>query len=159
MAVLSTIGIASFVGYSQAQTLQQATNDVTTVLNTAKSNAISQVKPIISNSTCLQGVLNGYQVVLGNQIVSGKSTASYTLYAVCNGAPDQLSKITKQLNGVSFDSTTFVSPATTATITFLVLTGGVTSTGVVGANGTSIILDGVNNTQKTITVTQGGLIQ
>jgi prepilin-type N-terminal cleavage/methylation domain-containing protein len=161
MAVLSTIGIASFVSYSQAQTLQQAVNDVNITLNTAKSDAIAQVKPNGVTSTCpTPGVLNGYQVVLRNQVVSGKTTGVYILDAVCNGSPDLNSMVTNQLHNVSFDSSTFVAPATSMTITFLVLTGGVNSTGVVDSNGnTNIVLDGVNSTQKTITVTPGGLIE
>ena len=152
MAVLSTIGIASFVSYSHSQTLQQAVNDLVVTLNTAKSNATAQVKPDSLTSNCVSGVLNGYQVVLS----AATTPNSYTLDAVCGGAPDPdpASKVTTKLPiGVSFDSSMFAPSTNTMTITFGVLTGGVTGNG-------DIVLDGVGvTTKKTITVTPGGLIE
>ena len=49
IAILSTIGLASFVNYSKAQILQGSANDIISTLNTAKSKAASQIKP----NTCL----------------------------------------------------------------------------------------------------------
>lgn len=148
IAVLSTIGVAAFLNYSRSQTLQQATNDLITTLNVAKSKAIAQIKP--NDARCLPDkVLSGYKVVL--------NTGQYTLYAVCgNGvnvpippATDTTPITAKLPKGVSFDS----SMTLPMTITFGVLTGGVVGSG-------SIILDGVGvTTGKTITITKGGLIE
>jgi prepilin-type N-terminal cleavage/methylation domain-containing protein len=137
MAVLGTVGIASFVSYSRSQSLQQATNDLLTTLNTAKADAVSQIKP----ADCQNKTLNGYQVVLLN-------TTSYQLQAICNGSLETTPPSPTPLpTGVSFSS------ITPMTIRFDVLTGGVTGYGqitIIGASGTS---------PKTITVTAGGVIQ
>lgn len=147
IAVLSTIGVAAFLDYSRSQTLQQATNDLITTINAAKSKAIAQIKP--NDARCLPDkVLSGYKVVL--------NTGQYTLYAVCGGfnvpippATDATPITTKLPKGVSFDS----SMTLPMTITFGVLTGGVVGSG-------SIILDGIGvTTGKTITITPGGLIK
>jgi hypothetical protein len=165
MAVLSTIGVAAFLNYTRGQSLQQATNDLTSTLNTAKADAVSQIKP--NDPNCLpltqeEKMLSGYRVILSKMTTPN----SYTLYAVCNGVnvpvpPPPATATIPLPKGVSFDSSTFVSPATTMTITFFVLTGGVASNGVVDATGnTTIVLDGyTGTTPKTITVTSGGLIE
>lgn len=62
LAVISTIGIVAFVNYSQIQALNGGAYDVTTILQTAKSRAQSQVKP--STGFCSTQPLYGYQVVL-----------------------------------------------------------------------------------------------
>jgi prepilin-type N-terminal cleavage/methylation domain-containing protein len=166
MAVLSTIGVAAFLNYTRGQSLQQATNDLVSTLNTAKADAVSQIKP--NDPNCLpltqqEKVLSGYKVILSKATTPN----SYTLYAVCDGVNVPVPPATATIptvklpNGVSFDSSTFVSPATTMTITFFVLTGGVASNGVIDATGnTTIVLDGyTGTTPKTITVTSGGLIE
>ena len=43
IAILSTIGVASYTSYARQQLLQGAVNDLSAVLNTAKSKASSQV--------------------------------------------------------------------------------------------------------------------
>src|SRR3990167_1262351 len=62
IAVLSTIGIASFVSYSRSQALTQATNDLATTLTVARSRAQAQVKP--STGVCQNSPLLRYDVRL-----------------------------------------------------------------------------------------------
>src|SRR5260221_9581049 len=57
-AILSMIGIASFVAFSQSQNMTNAILDLKTMLLTARSNALSQVKP----SVCGVQQLQGFQV-------------------------------------------------------------------------------------------------
>ena len=136
MAALSTIGIVAFGDYSRAQTLQQATNNLITTLNTAKAKAAAQVKP----DDCINPIktLNGYTVAL--------TANSYQLQAICNGLAETVST-TPLPHVVSIDS------ASTMTVTFSVLTGVVTGSG-------NIIIDGeTGTTPKTIMVTAGGLIE
>src|ERR1035437_9152423 len=145
MAVLSTIGVAAFVNYSRAQTLQQATNDLITTLNTAKAKAVSQIKPDDCLPPANQKILSGYKIVLDG------TTRAYTLYAVCDGVdyPATSTIPTAKLpKGVEFGSSMILP----MTITFPVLTGGVVGSG-------SIILDGAGGTSKTITVTSEGIIK
>jgi prepilin-type N-terminal cleavage/methylation domain-containing protein len=139
MAVLGTVGIASFVSYSRSQALQQVTSDLITTINTAKANAVSQTKP----DSCQNKSLNGYRVYL--------VLDSYKLQAICNGSvsvPD-ISSTSMPTNGVKFDPTMTLP----MTITFSVISGGVTGAG-------TIILDGPTvGSKKTITVSAGGVIQ
>ncbi len=136
MAVLSTIGVASFVTYSRTQTLQQAANDLVTTLNTAKAKAVSQTAP--DDCVAVSRGLNAYRV----QIL----TSSYRLEAVCGGISYPITTISLP-NGVSFD------PSTTITaVSFKILTGGISGSGI-------IVLAATGVPNKTITVTSGGLIQ
>ncbi len=142
IAVLSTIGVASFVSYSRAQTLKQATNDFITVLNTAKSRASAQVKP---SSQCLSSrVLQGYSVTVN---ISGRA---YSLNIICSGVTTVLSTLTLP-TGVTFNSATATPPTTTTNIVFSVLTGGVTGTG-------DVVLNAYGAT-KTVTINSVGGIQ
>lgn len=136
MAVLSTVGVASFVTYSRVQTLQQATNDLITTLNTAKAKAVSQTAP--EDCVAVSRGLNAYQV----QILAN----SYRLQAICSGISYPIST-TSLPNGVSFDPSTTIS-----TVSFEILTGGVNGSG-------TIVLTATGVSNKTITVTSGGLIQ
>src|ERR1035437_215517 len=86
MAVLSTIGVVSFVSYSRTQTLQQAVNDLVTALGTAKSMSVSQattssVKNISLKCSSGQS-FGGY----GITTTTATSPDSYTLYIMCSGA-------------------------------------------------------------------------
>jgi len=72
IGILTTLGIASYASYNGTQSVQSATNDVATLLQSAKSRSISQVIP----SSCTG--LSGYKVAItpGGQ--------QYTLSAVCS---------------------------------------------------------------------------
>lgn len=135
LAVLSTVGIASFASYSRAQVLQQATNDLVNTLNTAKVRAASQTKP----SQCLsESVLQGYSVTINI------AARTYSLNVICSGITTSLSTTTLPVN-VSFNSATGVPPTTATNIIYPVLTGGVSGAG-------NIVLSSYNQT-KTITIT------
>lgn len=142
IAVLSTIGVASFVSYSRAQTLQQATNDFITVLNTAKARASAQVKP---SPTCIStSALQGYSVTVN--IVA----RTYSLNVICSGTTTAISTSTLPTN-VSFNSAAGIPPTTTTNVRFSVLTGGVTGTG-------NVVLSSYGAT-KTVTINSVGGIQ
>lgn len=83
-AILSTIGIASFVTYNQTQILLTAESDLRSTLNLAKSRALSQAKP----AQCATQVLSGYRVNLS------LGSRNYTLEAVCSGASYSLQTTT-----------------------------------------------------------------
>jgi len=137
MAILGTVGIASFVSYSRSQSLQQATNDLTMTINTARAKSLAQVSNICSGS----GVFNGYDVVI--------STNSYNLNAECSGS-NVLIKSTPFPTGVSLHN----PPSPPITITFAVLSGGVTVT----PTAANIQIDGVSGSKK-FTIDSGGNIQ
>lgn len=141
MAVLSTVGIASFSSYSRAQVLQQATNDLVNTLNTAKVRAGSQTKP----SQCLSAsVLQGYSVTINI------AARTYSLNVVCSGTSIVLSTSVLPVN-VAFNQSTGTPPTTTTSVTYPVLTGGVKGSG-------NIVLSSYNQT-KTITICPVGGIQ
>jgi prepilin-type N-terminal cleavage/methylation domain-containing protein len=60
MAILAVISIASFSPFNDTQASNVAVSDVVNTINTAKSNAISQVKP----TQCQSQTLKGYEVVI-----------------------------------------------------------------------------------------------
>lgn len=119
IAILSTVGIASYINFARWQTLQQAYLDFFNTVSLARANAASQVKPsqCISSST-----LDGYRVRI-NTVAN-----SYTLSVVCSGIDYII--FTKSLStGVVFNKSTDNPPTTTTDILFSVLTSGVTNPG------------------------------
>lgn len=74
ISLLSVISIQSFVDYNRKQALAAATNAIVTALNTARSRALSQVKP---SPQCDNRVFVGYQVEINT---AGKQI---NLYVVC----------------------------------------------------------------------------
>lgn len=71
-SVLGILSIAGFTSYNQTQILQSATDDVVSMLNLAKSRALSQV----NSEKCTAGALSGYRV----EIAVPKN---YRLYLRC----------------------------------------------------------------------------
>ena len=143
-AVLSTVGVASFVTYSRAQTLSVATLDLSAMLQVAKSRASSQVKP----SNCGANTLDGYRVVICGLAGSICPTAStYELRAVCG--PTESIYATKKLpTSITFESNT--SQTTSVSYMFKTISGGVDGAG-------KVTLRGYGNT-KSITVDVTGNI-
>lgn len=81
MSVLGTVGIAGFRAYSQTQVLQSAVNEFATALNTARSRALSQVKPASCGSA---KTLDGYGIkVLAD---TGTPKYSYSMFFTCSGS-------------------------------------------------------------------------
>jgi len=135
LAILTTMGVASFVSYSRSQSLQAAALDLSTTLNLAKSRSFSQVKP----PQCVNQVLDGYRVII---LSAGNG---YELQAIC------AANVYKIREG-AFPQNITVSSATTSTSFFFPLISG----GVVGAG--SVVLSGYGNT-RTITVDQIGTVK
>lgn len=115
IGMLTSIGIVSFTSYSNAQSVQTATADILNLVTTAKSRAISQVKP----PECENRTLSGYTVMFTNP--------RYVLLVVCGGNVYEL-KSQELPTGVSFASgtpaqVTFAVPSGTSTQNTIYITG------------------------------------
>lgn len=135
IALLSTIGIASFVSYSRNQTLVQAAANLENTLNLAKSQSLSQVKPAV----CSGQALNGYQVDLNTL------NNSYTLSVIC------LSSHSIQQTFLP-GNITFSSQTTASSIFYPIISSGATG------GGTKIVLTGYGKT-FTITIDDNGNVK
>jgi len=133
IALLTISSIASFTAFNKAQVLQGAATDVGTMFNTAKSRALSQVKP----TSC------GTQTLLGYRVTITIATAQYQLSVVC-GTNTYIVETKTLPSGV-----TFVAGSATQ-VTFSVSDGTVLTPGTVTING--------NGSTKTITISKTGNI-
>lgn len=131
-AIISVIGIVSFVSYNQTQALNTAAEDIVSMFNLAKSRAASGVKP--STAPCSVETLNGYQISIS--IVN----KTYRLDAVCSSGTSLI--LTSTLPNT--DQISFSNP-TDMTFFYAVLTGGFTK------SSDTIDLTGFNKS-KTITI-------
>ena len=129
IAVLSVIGLSVSIDYNRTQIVNSAYEELKTTLNSAKSRASSQRKPVACT-----GTLSGYQVFIEQE------RNKYHLRAVC---PNLVSLNTVPLpQNIIFDSgPTFFFPT---------LIG--------GATGGTVTLTGYNK-NKTITVDSDGNIK
>ena len=132
IAILSSVGLASFVTYSRTQAVTSERNNLILTLNVAKARAQSQVKP----SSCSSQTLNGYQVYINT------AANIYTLRVVCSTSIVDIST-TRLSNNITFQS------AIPTTYFFPVLTG--------GSTGGTIVITGYSITQ-TINVNTNGTI-
>ena len=137
IAVLSTIGIASFVNYSKAQSLSGAVSDFQSTLNDAKSRALSQVKPAECTSA-----LSGYWV----EIIDNKN---YKLSAICQTQQVDINKPILLPSNIQFNLA--VGQTTTTKIFFPIISSGVEGSGVV-------VITGYGQS-KTITIDNSGNIK
>lgn len=133
IGILSAVGTAGLIDYTRTAKLNAAANELATTLNTAKSNALSQVK---DPTLCAEpNVLNGYKVVIIN-------STTYNLNMVCSETDINIG--TKSLP----DNITFTS-STPASFLFPVLTGGVIGAGTVQLSGfgqtKTVIVDSAGN--------------
>jgi prepilin-type N-terminal cleavage/methylation domain-containing protein len=147
MAILSTIGVASFVSYSRSQALDQAANDLVQALNTAKSLSASQLKSVSKNNVTLQcsnQTLHGY----GVQIIKNANPKYYALYIQCVNSNSQLGPIVSDPKLQVPIPTDITLTTSVASVFFPILSGGIVS------DGDSIILSSYGNT-KTINLTNG----
>jgi len=122
--ILGSLGIVGFSNYNRAQVLQTSTNEITTMLNLARSRAQSQIKP----SGC-SGTLHGYGVHVSSE-------TTYRLIIFCD-TPIVLKEIILPKNVV------FPSGSINKTIFFPVQTG--TSQILDGVNLESAVNCGANN--------------
>lgn len=136
-AIIGTLGIAGFSNYNQVQALNTAGNDIATILNVARSRALSQVK---LGLTCKTEVLEGY----GVEISVDENTYSLKIYCP---RPTNKEEIEKKIlpQGVKFKT-----QDTTTSFFFPVLTGGVE------ASGQIVITNTGEDRIKTITVNSLG---
>ena len=150
LAILSVISVASFVSYSRSQAINNDAKSIITIINQAKSNASSQVKP----SVCSGKVLNGYSVSF---ILSNPKNV-YKLNVVCSNTESVLSTY-RLSSAITFD-TTAVTGTTMDKVFFNILNGGIKLT---NSNNTlssgQIKLRGFNNTQcRVINLANDGVI-
>lgn len=131
LAILSTLGIASFVSFSHKQELSSTVYELSTTINLAKSRAFSQVKP----AQCANLPLDGYKIVI-------TPPNSYQMDAVCGGYSFNIKSVTMPKN---------ITSTTYASFFFPVITGGVTGAG-------TVALTGYGQT-KTVTVDSLGNIK
>ncbi len=152
-AILSTLGIASFLSYSRTQDLQQSTYLLNTYLQTARANVMAQVKPV---GIC-SGSLQSYQVLVcckggGTSCPTCLSPNNIELDVTCGN--NQPSVVMSALfpPDISIDD----GKTTERSFVFIPLTGGVKS-----ISGSVIVV--LNNTitkaSQTITVTSSGVVQ
>ena len=59
--IFSTVGIVSYVQFTNIQSLDASTAEFSTMLNTARMRAVSQVVPAVA-TICAGQTLHGYQV-------------------------------------------------------------------------------------------------
>ena len=135
IAILSTIGIASFVTYSRTQALDSATLQFENTVNQAKSESLSQVKP----DTC-PGQLSGYEVDILN-------STQYSMSVICGSTIGTTTTLPTNIS--------FTTPP--ATVFFPVLSGGVQVTGISSGPPWNIALTAYGLT-KTVTIDSVGNI-
>jgi prepilin-type N-terminal cleavage/methylation domain-containing protein len=147
MAILSTIGVASFVSYSRSQELDQTTNDLVQDLNTAKSLSASQLKTTKKNGATLQcssQTLYGYGVKISQNTIP----KYYELYIQCGNPNGTRGPIVSD-PALQVPIPTDITMTTRVTSVFFpVLSGGFIT------DGDSITLSSYGNT-KTINLTNG----
>lgn len=111
IAFLSTVGIVSYVSYSQSQSVEAEVQKLITTITLAKSRAASQVKPPV----CV-GQLDGYSVKIEN-------ANQYSINVVCEGISYPLQTITLPNN------IKFTDDSLSKTVFFAVITGSVSGDG------------------------------
>ncbi len=133
IGVITTISVGSYSTYNQSQVFNGSVADVFSLLSTAKSKAISQVKP----ASCSGSLLNGYKVGIS------PSGSDYQQDVVCGGISRAI-KRGKLPDNVSFDGSSKPS------ITFDVSTGSVTDPG-------SIIISGYGKSSSIVVSKTGNI--
>ncbi|HVA96276.1 MAG TPA: GspH/FimT family pseudopilin [Candidatus Acidoferrales bacterium] len=133
IGVLTSLGIAAYSSYNGAQSVQTSASDFATLLNNAKSHAISQVIP----SACGSNSLSGYEI---DVIPAGQQ---YTLYAVCG------SKI--QISTAMLPYQVTFAGSSSPSVSFNIADGTVT-------NPATIKINGFGKT-KTVVISQTGSVE
>ena len=134
IAILTSLTLASFYTFTTMQSNTSGINDFIALLQTAKSNALSQVKP---TPQCDNQTLNGYQVMI-------TLPDKYELDAVCNNTAQRISNIMQLPSQVTFDNNS------SQLVLFNILNGTVSSPA------TFTLL--VNGKDHTVTVNSSGTI-
>lgn len=153
LAILSTIGIASFVSYTKSQSLKNSTLDIKTLLLQARSQSFSQTN-LCPNGNTFQGYVVNICCPPGGGACSNPppfctSGNDYEIDILCSSSYSLVANTGKNFpSGVSVDN----SLTTNRSFHFIPITGGITQGG-------TIVLDGNNNATQTITVSSIGVIQ
>lgn len=117
ISILSIVGVASFVSYSRSEALNSATMDVSSMLNVAKSRALSQVKP--SEGSCATDPQNPQSSppLEGYKVSINSSEGTYKLDVICGGSTVLIEE-KKLPSEISFSSSPTV-------VTFHIISGSV----------------------------------
>lgn len=108
VAIISTIGILTFVQYNRRQVLINSGNEVFSAFNLAKSRAQSQVKPE-GREPCDSNPLDGYRIYFeppppgGSGCPLDSTRACYFVEVICSGLPDTKPTIYSLPKGLTFN--------------------------------------------------------
>lgn len=137
-AVLGTMGFASLASYNQTQQVVTTTQDIKTLLQQARSKAISQVKPAAcptdlsnpSNNSALQGYEVDFCVgtLLGRPSAC-KASNDYEVNALCDNGVGYIAVASKQYSSKLTITSTYRS------YFFPVISAGVSNSGTVTVSG------------------------
>jgi prepilin-type N-terminal cleavage/methylation domain-containing protein len=139
LVVFAIIGIlilavtSGLNNYNKTQVFQTGVLDVVDLLNEAKSNAQSQIKP---NPQCNNKTLEGYQVVV---VIH---QPDFHMDAVCSGTA-YVMESRKLPNQMAFNA------GSTTTVFFSVLTGSIPAPAVIGIGGFSASMNQLINISTT----------
>lgn len=145
IAILSSIGIASFIGYNTEQEFRGAYLELASNINMAKSEALAQVKP--KECSDAGKVLVGYRVIV-------KDERSYEVHAECRVSindPYDASDIQNKKTFYLPRSVSFVTPADNVGIFFPVLRSEISPA--------TFTLKSKNGERENVTVDKGGVIR
>ncbi|HEV2339283.1 MAG TPA: prepilin-type N-terminal cleavage/methylation domain-containing protein [Patescibacteria group bacterium] len=154
-AILSSIGIASFLSYSRSQDLRESTYNLQTYLQTARADVLAQVKP----AGLCGGPLQSYEVFVcckggGSNCPICKSSDNIELDISCGGS-------THVVMSKSFPSDVIIDNINTTNRSFVFtpisgIVSGLTSNASIVLQGKAV---GSSQQNATITVTTTGVIQ
>ncbi|MFH1833234.1 MAG: prepilin-type N-terminal cleavage/methylation domain-containing protein [Candidatus Levyibacteriota bacterium] len=158
MAMLATFGLASYVNYSRMQTMNTAAYDVITMLNKAKSMAMSQAIQKGENNMCGNDSFKGFAVLicgLGGSLCQdrndeNKTNANYEFDIVCGGN-DSIANTNNPIENKKVPSEVEFKENSSTFFLFKSVVGGV-------KNGGNITLQGFGDIEKTIEVDSAGNI-
>ena len=149
ISILSSIGIASFIGYNSEQEFRGAYLEFASNVSLAKSNALAQVKPDQCTdpvNPANSKVLVGYRTVI-------KDFKTYEIHAECRisiNDPYDPSDIYNKQTFYLPRSVSFITPADDIGIFFPVLVSEVTPV--------TITLESKNGNQENVIIDKGGVI-
>ncbi|MDP3988397.1 MAG: prepilin-type N-terminal cleavage/methylation domain-containing protein [Candidatus Levybacteria bacterium] len=167
IAILSTVGLASFVNYSRSQSLNTSAFDVSTMLNKAKSRSQSQMIQNTNNqSMCPNSSFTGYEVLIclpgsnwckNEKDLEGNYKYDYEMDIICDGDintyPSNPLEGKKLPTNITFDT----DPGYTTSTSYLFksVVGGVAGAGKVRLLGYNMIKDVVVDGMGNIRVENG----
>lgn len=160
MAILSTVGLASFVNYSRMQALNTVVYDFSTMLNKAKSRTLSQaIQNGNGENMCGTDAFTGYKVLICTgpaplePCINSKGN-DYELNIVCAGSINNNSsnpiESKKLPSNISFD--TDIGQTTSTSFLFRSVVGGV-------EGGGRVRINGYGNAYKMINIDAAGNIR